>query len=99
MFVLGLTGGIATGKSSVSRLLRSERSLEVLDADEIAREVVQPGKPAYRKIVLAMGNEVVAADGQLDRDRLGQIVFADAEYALFVLAFLKRIGTAESASC
>ncbi len=78
MLRVGLTGGIAVGKSYVSALLR-ELGCHVFDADDIARAVVQPGMPALNDIVAAFGPEVLAADGTLDRAKLGRLVFADAE--------------------
>jgi dephospho-CoA kinase len=74
--LVGLTGGIATGKSTVSAFFRA-LGCEVIDADLLAREVVAPGEPAYREIVEAFGPGVVQADGTLDRTGLGAIVFAD----------------------
>lgn len=76
--VVGLTGGIASGKSTVSRMLQ-ELGARVVDADLLARQVVEPGRPAYREIVRAFGKQVLQPDGKLDRKRLGQIVFADPE--------------------
>jgi dephospho-CoA kinase len=75
--VIGLTGGIASGKSTVSRLLAAHGA-DIIDADLLAREVVAPDREAFRAVVAAFGPEVVAADGQLDRERLGALVFADA---------------------
>ncbi|MDW8284096.1 MAG: dephospho-CoA kinase, partial [Myxococcales bacterium] len=74
--LVGLTGGLASGKSTVASLLRA-LGAEVVDADEVAREVAQPGRPAYRQIVATFGPEVVAADGTLDRARLAERVFSD----------------------
>ena len=76
--LVGLTGGIASGKSTVSRQL-AELGCHVIDADVLAREVVAPGQPAWRAIVEAFGQEVLRPDGTLDRPRLGALVFADAE--------------------
>ncbi len=73
--VLGLTGGIGTGKSTVARLFAS-RGVPVVDADALAREVVAPGQPALAEIAAAWP-EVVGPDATLDRKRLGDIVFAD----------------------
>ena len=73
---VGLTGGIACGKSTVSRMLEA-RGAAIVDADRIAREVVLPGQPALRDIRETFGEDVIAADGALDRKRLGAIVFAD----------------------
>ncbi len=76
MRVIGLTGGIATGKSTFSALLRA-RGAPVVDADALARAVVEPGTPALAEIVRAFGPELLQADGTLDRKRLGERVFAD----------------------
>jgi dephospho-CoA kinase len=75
--LVGLTGGIATGKSTVSRMLR-DLGCVIVDADVLAREVVEPGAPAFREIVTEFGPDVVQPDGTLDRKRLGAVVFADA---------------------
>lgn len=73
---VGLTGGIGSGKSEVSRRLAS-RGAVVIDADQVARAVVAPGTPGLAAVLEAFGPEVLAADGSLDRDRLAAIVFAD----------------------
>lgn len=78
MLKVGLTGGIATGKSHVLGYL-VELGAEAVDADVIAREVVLPGRPAFREIVETFGPEVLADDGTIDRKVLGRVVFADAE--------------------
>lgn len=75
---IGLTGGIACGKSTVAAMLAA-RGARVIDADRIARDVVEPGKPAFRRVVERFGQAVVGPDGALDRKALGRIVFADAE--------------------
>lgn len=74
--LVGLTGSIATGKSTVSRMF-AHLGARVVDADLLAREVVMPGQPAYVKIVEEFGPGVVQEDGSLDRKALGAIVFAD----------------------
>lgn len=76
--LVGLTGGIATGKSTVGRLL-AERGAAVVDADQAARAVVQPGQPALQAIAEAFGAEVLAADGTLDRPAMRQRITADPE--------------------
>lgn len=76
--VIGLTGGIATGKSSVSNLLK-ERGVPVIDADVIAREVVLPGTKGHRDIVKAFGDDILLPDGMLNRPKLGSVVFNDEE--------------------
>ncbi|GIH59341.1 dephospho-CoA kinase [Microbispora siamensis] len=78
MLKVGLTGGIGSGKSEVSRRLAA-RGAVVVDADKIAREVVEPGTSGLAEIVDAFGEDVLRPDGTLDRERLGAIVFADAE--------------------
>ncbi|HDR4373797.1 dephospho-CoA kinase [Bacillus cereus] len=79
--VIGLTGGIASGKSTVSQMFR-ELSIPVIDADIIAREVVERGKTAYNKIVEVFGTEVLQEDGELDRPKLGSVVFYNEEKRL-----------------
>ncbi|MFE0315286.1 dephospho-CoA kinase [Streptomyces albogriseolus] len=78
MLTVGLTGGIGAGKSEVSRLL-VERGAVLIDADRIAREVVEPGTPGLAAVVEAFGEEILAEDGSLDRPRLGALVFSDPE--------------------
>lgn len=77
MLKVGLTGGIATGKSFVTAQLKA-LGCEVADADVIARRVVEPGEPAYDDIVREFGGEVIDAGGAIDRAKLAAIVFADA---------------------
>ncbi|SEO96242.1 dephospho-CoA kinase [Trujillonella endophytica] len=78
MLRIGLTGGIGSGKSTVSRLL-AERGAVVVDADAIAREVVEPGTSGLAAVAAVFGDEVLTADGALDRPALGAVVFSDAE--------------------
>ena len=78
MLRIGLTGGIGSGKSTVSRLL-AEHGAVIIDADAIAREVVEPGTPGLTAVVEAFGTTVRAADGSLDRPVLAAVVFADPE--------------------
>lgn len=78
MRVVGLTGGIATGKSTFAAALRA-RGVPVVDADALAREVVRAGSPALGEIVAAFGEGVLDPQGALDRKKLGAIVFADPE--------------------
>ena len=84
--LIGLTGGIGSGKSTVAAILR-ELGAEVLEADRIARQVVEPGQPAFAEIVAEFGSGVVGADGKLDRKRLAERVFADDD----ALATINRI--------
>ena len=76
--LVGLTGGIATGKSTVSDILRGLGDV-IVDADLLAREVVAPGQPALAAIVQEFGADVLNADGALDRKRLASVAFADPE--------------------
>lgn len=78
MRIIGLTGGIASGKSTVARILE-RLGARIIDADQLAREVVRTGQPAYEEIVREFGRAVLAADGSIDRKALGAIVFADAD--------------------
>jgi dephospho-CoA kinase len=75
---VGITGGVASGKTTVAELLRGLGAV-VVDADALAREVVTPGTPGLRAVVAEFGPEVLAADGTLDRARLGALVFADPD--------------------
>ncbi|AIK38466.1 dephospho-CoA kinase [Bacillus pseudomycoides] len=79
--VIGLTGGIASGKSTVSQMFR-ELQIPVIDADIIAREVVEQGKEAYKEIIEVFGEDVLQVDGKLDRQKLGSIVFHNEEKRL-----------------
>ena len=76
MKIVGLTGGIGAGKSTVARLLAGHGAV-IVDADAIARQVVEPGTPGLAEIVATFGAGVLSADGTLDRPGLGRIVFAD----------------------
>ena len=76
MYVIGLTGGIGSGKSTVAKVLEDEGAA-VLSADLLGHEVYLPGRPAYDEIIDAFGPGVVASDGAIDRKKLGPIVFSD----------------------
>ncbi len=76
-YVVGVTGGIGSGKSTVCRLFTANHGVVVIDADQVAREVVEPGTPALAAIAASFGKEVLGDDGRLDRARLRGIVFAD----------------------
>ena len=76
MHVIGLTGGIGSGKSTVAKVLEDEGA-SVLSADLLGHEVYLPGKPAYDEIIQTFGRDVVAEDGTIDRKKLGPIVFSD----------------------
>ncbi|GAB6908600.1 dephospho-CoA kinase [Desulfosarcina cetonica] len=74
MIIAGLTGGIASGKSTVSRIFRDAGAI-IIDADKIARDVVRIGAPAYREIVRVFGDTVLLPDGTINRKYLGDIIF------------------------
>jgi len=78
MLSVGLTGGIASGKSTVDRML-VERGAHLIDTDQLARQVVEPGSPALAEIAAAFGPQVIAADGNLDRARMRAIAFGDPQ--------------------
>lgn len=78
MLVVGLTGGIASGKSFVSKRL-VELGANIVDADQIAREIVQPGQPAWQEIIAHFGRDIVQASGAIDRKALGEIIFNNPE--------------------
>ena len=76
MLVVGLTGGIGSGKSTVAGLF-AERGVPIIDTDELAREVVAPGTPGLQQLVDRFGNDILTADGQLDRAKLRERIFQD----------------------
>ncbi|QTV11455.1 dephospho-CoA kinase [Bacillus altitudinis] len=76
--VIGLTGGIASGKSTVSQMIK-EKGIRVVDADIIAKEAVSKGAPALHQIVQTFGEEVLLPNGELNRQQLGAIIFSDEE--------------------
>ncbi|RVE44761.1 hypothetical protein evm_010560 [Chilo suppressalis] len=78
MFIVGLTGGLATGKSTVLAIFR-ENGIAVIDADEVARKVLEPGTTAWKELRSFFGDEVLGSDGKVNRLRLGEIVFDDIE--------------------
>jgi dephospho-CoA kinase len=77
MKVCGLTGGVGMGKSTAAQFLRA-RGAQVVDTDELARQLVQPGQPALAEIQAEFGKSIITSDGRLRRDELARIVFADA---------------------
>ncbi|MFH9251124.1 dephospho-CoA kinase [Streptomyces lydicus] len=96
MVKVGLTGGIGAGKSEVSRLLASYGAV-VVDADKIAREVVEPGTPGLAAVVEEFGENVLTPDGTLDRPKLGGIVFSDPEKLKALNAIVHPLVGARSA--
>ncbi|MCK1991809.1 dephospho-CoA kinase [Peribacillus muralis] len=81
--IIGITGGIASGKSSVSLYLQ-ELGFTIVDADLASRAVVEPGEEAYQQVVSAFGEEILLADGTIDRAALGSIIFHDQEKRLLL---------------
>jgi dephospho-CoA kinase len=77
MLLVGLTGGVATGKSTVARLFQAQGAY-IIDADVLARQVVEPGKPAWRDVVKTFGEEILNRDRTVNRPALGRIVFRNA---------------------
>ena len=78
MLKVGLTGGIASGKSTVSGMFR-ELGAHIIDADVLAREALEPGLPAYHETIKVFGRRIAGSDGRIDRRALGKIVFGDPE--------------------
>jgi dephospho-CoA kinase len=93
--IIGLTGGIASGKSTVAAMLRA-LGAEVVDADAVAREVVEPGTPALAELRARFGQDILDGDGRLDRKRLGARVFSDPEARAAVNAITHPRIAAES---
>lgn len=87
MFLVGLTGGIASGKSSVAALLR-DAGAETIDADQVAREVVEPGTYGLAQVVEVFGEAILNPDGSLSREKLAQLVFQDPNLRLKLEAIL-----------
>lgn len=81
--VLGITGSIATGKSSVVNVFR-QHQIPVVDGDLIARKIMEPGQPALRAVVAEFGPEILQADGTLDRKKLGNLIFNDPRQRLLL---------------
>lgn len=105
MEIIGLTGGIASGKSTVARMLR-EAGIDVIDADQLAREVVAPGSEGLRRVVERFGDDILDESGALDRKELGALVFSDDEarrdlnrivHPLVAQRFLERTAALEEA--
>ncbi|GAA2648644.1 dephospho-CoA kinase [Streptomyces lunalinharesii] len=96
MVKVGLTGGIGAGKSAVSRLLASYGAV-IVDADKIAREVVEPDTPGLAAVVAEFGKDVLTPDGTLDRPKLGALVFSDPEKLKALNAIVHPLVGARSA--
>ena len=78
MKVIGLTGGISSGKSTVSQFL-AELGAVIIDADKIGHEVLKPDSEVWREVVAAFGKQIITANGAIDREKLGEIVFSNSE--------------------
>lgn len=87
MFLIGLTGGIASGKSTVANFLQA-LGAEIIDADQVAREVVEPGTAGLNMVIKEFGSEVLASDGSLSRAKLAEVVFANEQKRLKLEAIL-----------
>jgi dephospho-CoA kinase len=98
MLVVGLTGGVASGKTTVSQTLKEEGA-HLVDADRIARELVKPETPVWRALVSAFGTDILEADGSIHRRRLRAIVFADPEQRDLLNEILHPPIRAEIARC
>ena len=79
MRILGVTGGIGAGKSTVSGLLQRNYGAEIIDTDKISREIYEIGAPAYEKVLAQFGREYLREDGSIDRKKLASLVFTDEE--------------------
>jgi dephospho-CoA kinase len=93
---IGLTGGIASGKSMVSRMLAARGAL-VIDADQLARQVIASGTPGFTAVVDAFGSDVLDATGDIDRAKLGTAVFADSEKRRRLESIIHPLVRAEAA--
>lgn len=90
MLVIGLTGGIGSGKSTVAKLF-ADRGVVIVDADEVAREITQPSEPAFNSIIKHFGNTILQADQTLDRAQLRHLIFKDAKARLWLENLLHPI--------
>lgn len=79
MRVIGITGGVGSGKSGILAVLREEFGAKLLIADEMAHEAMEPGRESYRRITEALGTDFLAPDGTIDRKRLAELIFKDKE--------------------
>lgn len=98
MKIIGLTGGIGTGKSTVSNFLRKQ-NFAIVDADLISREVVEPGRPLLKELEDAFGREIINEDGSLNRKGLAAIVFNDVEQRKLMDSIMHKEILAEMRSC
>ncbi len=84
MRIIGITGGVGSGKSAVLKILEQEYGAEILEEDRIAREMMEPGGASYQAVVQAFGPEICRKDGTIDRPRLGSIVFGEESKRLLL---------------
>ena len=96
VMLIGLTGGIGAGKSTVAQLFE-ERGVPIVDADAIARDVVKPGQPALAELVEYFGESILGAGGELNRGKLAEVAFADAESHEALNAIMHPAISAETA--
>lgn len=87
MLIIGLTGGIGSGKSTVAEMF-ADKQIPIIDTDLIARDVVEPGQPAYNEVISRFGTEILEADGTINRARLRRIVFTDEKQRIQLEAIL-----------
>jgi dephospho-CoA kinase len=95
MLVIGLTGGIGSGKSTVADLFAKKHNIPIIDADIVERDVTTPDKPAFARIIKHFGTELVMQDGKLDRAKLRQIIFNDPQQRLWLENLLHPLILAE----
>ncbi len=79
MIVIGITGGVGCGKSEVLRYLKEKYQVQVLLADEVANELKEPGMPCYQPVIDCLGEEILDADGRIDKGKMAQVIFSDKE--------------------
>ena len=94
MLIVGLTGGVASGKTAVSEVLKEEGA-DIIDADQIARELVQPHGPAWDELVRTFGEEILQGDGSIDRKKLADRVFVDPKQRKLLNQILHPLITEE----
>ncbi|MCI8402215.1 MAG: dephospho-CoA kinase [Lachnospiraceae bacterium] len=83
-WILGITGGVGCGKSTVLQILEQEYHAQVIQADLVAHELMRPGQECYQKITAAFGTEILTSEGFIDRKHLGQLIFSDEEKRLLL---------------
>ncbi|MCI7262512.1 MAG: dephospho-CoA kinase [Otoolea sp.] len=79
MKVISITGGVGSGKSEVLRILKEEFSAQIILADQVAHQLMEPGKKGYKRVVEALGTAFLNADGSIDRKKLAEVIFQDKE--------------------